>query len=257
MSTSPVGTPVPASNVNVQAWVPVPTLSWLQKHEKIVIVLLVVLLGVWGFQKYADQRAVAAETKAAVAESVKAAADRAAAQNAVTVQQVTQQYQTIIQTQTAQIQALMQQQAARDAAAIAQQKTDATLPSKALAQRMAAQANIAPVDITVLGDDIRLTRPGALAVVQTMEQIPVLQANLKDETAVAKSTQTELDQANSVIGVQKTQITDLNNKNVADSKACQAEIAVVKAKARKDALKWFARGGAVVGTAIEILLHLK
>ena len=72
--------------------------------------------------------------------------------------------------------------------------------------------------------------------------MPVLQANLKDETTIAQNTQTSLDNANSIISQVDGVITDLNAVHAADSAKCTADLNQVKADAKKNNFKWFKRG---------------
>ena len=123
-----------------------------------------------------------------------------------------------------------------------QQKTDATLPPTAIAQKIATLSGAPPAEVTIDGDNVRLGRNASVAVAQTLELVPVLQANLKDETTIAQNTQTSLDNANGVIFKQGGVITDLNAARVADGAKCTADLNQVKADAKKNNFKWFKRG---------------
>jgi hypothetical protein len=226
---------------SVPAHIPSP-LSWLQKHERIVIVALACALGAWGFQKYCDHAVDVADTRAAVAESKAAVADSTAAKNAVVVAQVTQQYQAMVQTLTAQNQTLASALSARQAQVAIQKKADTTLAPAALADRIATLSSVPPESVNLEGENISLTRPGAIAVAQALEEVPVLRANLQDETQIAVNEKTELDNADKLIGQQALQITDLNNARTADAAQYKAELAAAKAVGRKNSIKWFKRG---------------
>lgn len=218
------------------------TKTWIQKHERILIVLMVLLAGAWGFSKFADLSASKAEARATVAEQALAAQKVSDAQNAATVAQVTQQYAVIVQSLQAQNASLAAAVASRQTALVAQQKTDATLPLTDLSNRLKTLGN-AP-DGTVLSDGnyVKITQPGAVAVVQTLETLPVLQSDLKDEMALAGAAQAAQKQGEVVIEAQGKEITGLNLTLVDADKQCKAQIAEVKATARKGKIKWFKIG---------------
>src|SRR5271157_4482162 len=77
-------------------------LTWVQKHERLIIVALVLAAGSWGLQHFLDNQAAKAETRASVAEQAlvlqKSQNDAMAAQSA----QVAQQYATMVQALAAQ-----------------------------------------------------------------------------------------------------------------------------------------------------------
>jgi len=216
--------------------------SWLQKHERIIIVLIICTLGAWGIQRYFDHGAEVASAHATVAEAKAATADATAAKDEATLAQVNQQYLAMLQTLTAQNQQLATALSARQAQVVVQQKVDTTLAPAALADRISTLANAPSGTITLDGANISLARPGAVAVAQSLELIPVLQANLKDETQIAVNTQTALNKSDGVISDYRQQVLDLNTARTADATACKAEIAQVKATSRKNNLKWFKRG---------------
>jgi hypothetical protein len=82
--------------------------------------------------------------------------------------------------------------------------------------------------------------------VEQLDSIPVLQANLTDTQSELTNTKTELSDANVLVGQQKQEITGLTQQNADQVKADNAEIANVKAQARRSRLKWFG-AGVVVG----------
>ncbi len=238
-------TAVPAAlviNTNTPLAPCAPAQTWLQRHERLIIVLLVVMLGGWFVQRHYDRAAAAATTRATIAEAKAATADSVAAQSAATLQQAMQQVQAVNATLTAQNAVLAQLITSRQAAVVVQQKTDATLPPSALASRIATLASAPPAEVTLDGANINLGRNAAVDVAQTLELVPVLQANLASETEVAKNLQTEINEDNLLMQDYGKQITDLSAARTADAAASKAEIAQVKAEAKKNNIKWFKRG---------------
>ena len=99
--------------------------------------------------------------------------------------------------------------------------------------------------VTASGVQILLTQSGAVAVTQTLETIPALNADLADSKAVLGATQVTLGKANDLIADQGKQIIGLNLASVDASKVCTTQIAAVKAEANRSKRKWFLRGALV------------
>jgi hypothetical protein len=216
--------------------------SWLQKHERIVIVALVLAAGSWGLQHYLDNAAAKAETRATVAEQALVLQKAADTQLASTVAQVTQQYQAMVQALTAQNSSLAAAAASRQTAQTANQAKDATLPLIDLANRLQTLGKAPEGTVSASGNSVNLTQPGAVAVVQQLETIPELQGDLKDTQAALGASQGALTQAGTVITGQAKEITGLNLAATDQDKACKTQIAAVKADARKSKIKWFKIG---------------
>jgi hypothetical protein len=255
MSTPAISTPAAAPVVT--------PLSWLQKHERIVIAAMVIALGAWLVQRHYNVAAQDATTRATIAEAKAATADSTAAQSAATLQQAIAAVQANNATLVAQNQALAQLVASRQTAVVVQQHTDSTLSQSALSTKIAALASAPPAEVTFDDTNIRLGRNAAVDVVQTLELVQPLQASLADETTIAKNTQTELDGANKIIADQGTDIVNLSTARTADAAACQAELKQEKADAKKNNIKWFRRGvyvgfvgGFIVGEKVGKFLGL-
>jgi hypothetical protein len=116
------------------------------------------------------------------------------------------------------------------------------LPLSDLATRLATLGQAPVTDVSVVGNQIEVTQPGAVAIVQTLETIPALQADLKDTTAILGATQAAKAQADTLIAGQAKEITGLNLQITDADKACKTEIAAVKAEASRSKRKWFIRG---------------
>ncbi len=218
------------------------TQTWLQKHERIIIVALVLLGSAWAYGKYADASASKAEARATVAEQVLAAQKTQDAQLASQTASVLAQYQAMVQALSAQSASLAQAVAQRQASQVANQKADTTLPLPDLAKRLKTLGNAPDGSVSVLGNQIALTQPGAVAVTQTLETIPGLQGDLDDNQKLLGATQAAKDQGDKVIDAQAKQITGLNTAAVDQDKACKAEVVAAKAEGKKNSIKWFKRG---------------
>ncbi len=75
----------------------------------------------------------------------------------------------------------------------------------------------------------------AIDTVNTLEEVPVLRANLEDETKLVETTQTALNSCSTLVDKQKTQIEE-------DDKTCKAQVTSLKANARKSKRNFFIAG---------------
>lgn len=219
-----------------------PAQSWLQRHERIVIVALVLLAGAWGFTKYADISASKAEARATVAEQALQSQKETDAKNDATTASVLAQYQSMVTALSAQNASLAAAAAQRQATVVKNQATDATLALPVLANRLVTLGNVPDGQVSSDPSHVILTQSGAVAVTQTLETIPALQGDLRDTQAHVVAANAALDKANEVMADQSTQIAGLKLTITDEEKACTAQVASVKAEARKSKIKWFKIG---------------
>jgi uncharacterized membrane protein len=255
LTTTPVAAPATTINNLTTGFLSVEK-TWLQKHERLLIVFMVLVVGYFGINHYLNNAAAKAETRATIAE---AAATQAKAQvadsqakaaaAAVQTAQVTQQYQAMVQTLTDQTKALATALAQRQATLVVQQKADMTMPTDDLAKKLQTEGNAPAGSVTISGDNIALSRPGAVAIAQSLDQIPFLQGNLKDETALEQAEAAAKAAGDKVIDAQVAQIGSLNGQiatmqkaEAATDKANKTEVAQLKDDARKSKWRWFRRG---------------
>jgi len=145
--------------------------------------------------------------------------------------------------------ALVQANVALATALTKQQKTDATLPPTDLVARWNALVPQAAASVTSNG--VTLPSTGAIATVQQLEIIPVQQEEITNEqTLVANGNALAVAQTKQVTDL-TAQVTGLKLQSVDDLKVCNAQIAVVKADARRSKRRWFV-AGFVAGIATRI-----
>ena len=131
-----------------------------------------------------------------------------------------------------------------------QQKTDATLPPTDLVARW--NALVPQAAVSVNNGQMTLPNAGAIATVQQLEIIPVQQEEITNEqTLVANGNALAVAQTKQVTDL-TAQVTGLNLQLVDNTKVCNAQIAVVKADARRSKRRWFV-AGFVAGIATRIL----
>ena len=225
-------------------------LSWGQKHEKIIIVFLVLFFGSLGLHHYLFNASAKAEARATLAENTLAAQKTLDTQQAQQTAQVTQQYQAMLALLTQQNQTLSQAIASRSAALPAQRQADSQLPLSDLTVKLQTLGNTPTGSVTNTATAVTLTQPATLAVVEQLETIPVLQGNFNDESKIADNEKVELATANTVIYTQSNQINGLQVTLKEADVACKAEVTAAKKRGRLQSFKWFIKGffvGAVSG----------
>jgi hypothetical protein len=231
-------------------------ISWLQKHERLILGTLLLLTLLWVGNKYLDNSANNDRTKAALLEQQLTTAKANSAQIASQNAQIASQYQAMIQQLSDQNNRLAAAVAQRNANLTTQQTTNKTLPLTDLAKRWETLAVIQPDDLTATDAGITVNDTAARATVNLLEEVPALQGNLADETQIAQNTKQELDKADDVIGGLNKQVSGLNDQIGLEQTTCKAEIASNNANARKSKRNWFLRGAAVgAGIVGYLVLH--
>lgn len=137
-----------------------------------------------------------------------------------------QAQQKIIQTVTQQLQA--------------QKKTDATLPPSDLANRI---TTLAPGGtVTVLPDGYKLDQQEAVAVTQTLEEVPALMQQMDADNKVIDNDTMIIENDSKVLVAEKqSHVSDVSSLQAKLDTANQ-QVKVEKDKARHGKLKWFGIG---------------
>ena len=226
-------------------------LSWIQKHERVVIVALVLLVGGFLGNKALNYDASLKDAKVAALTQVVSQDKQNAAALALASATAQQQYQVVLDTVSKQNIALEASVAQMTAGLKAQQATDRALPLPAVASRIETLVPGAVGGITATTAGVVMNDTASHSVLTTLEEVPVLQDELKNETQVAVNTKSALDAASTVISDKTAQVAGLN-KSLTDQQAHEvAAVAAEKLKAKKawrSGFKWgFAAGAALVG----------
>lgn len=227
--------------------------SWLKTH--VLLLLLVVGLTVGGI--YAVESLVArhdatnAARSQAALEVVVQSNKALQAQAAVQFAELQQQVVSLEKENTA----LSAGRATRASQTAAQQRTDAALTPVAAAQRI--QQLVPNQGTPVPNADTSVTLPPQLteAVIQELDTLPQLQADVNDltleltnEGTVITDLKTELATDATIIAGQQIQLTDL-------AKADKDQISALKSQARRSKLKWFVVGF-VAGAAVREFIKI-
>jgi hypothetical protein len=213
--------------------------TWLKQHERIIIVALILAVGAFGLNKYFDVASIRADARAVAAEQVATAAKANSSALALQASQTQAQYTALVQTLAAQNASLASSIAQRTASSAAQKTKDATLPVTGVADRW---NTVAGTLVTPSGDTIVVSSTDAHKTLDMIEQVPVLTQNLTDETKIAGNYLQELVKSDALSTELNAQITGLNIQIVDQTKACTAQVAAIKADARKGKVIWFKRG---------------
>ena len=216
--------------------------SWLLQHERLLIVLMVLLAGIFTVNKIENVIASRDATRATVAEQALVSQKAIDAQLASNTATINAQYQSLLETLNKQNATLANAITSRSAALTVQQGSDAKLPPSGLAQRIQELAAAPSGSVSAVGSTVVLEQPAAVAVVESLDSIPVLTSNLNDTKQIASNLTQELDKANVLGTALGAQVNGLNIQLKDSDTACKTEIASVKAKARKSKLRWFLIG---------------
>jgi hypothetical protein len=221
-------------------------LSWLQKHERLIVTVLVLLALAWGTSRTLGYLSNQANARATAAEKALEVAKASDAENRARTAQVQSEYEMIVTALQKQNASLAAAVASRQVLLAQNQEENKHLKLPDLAKKWQTLANVQDSDISASEAGITLNSAGAVATVNTLERVPVLEADKKDLQQVASNTKQELDKANVVITAQSIEIAGLQDVQSKSNTAHKAEIAAVKAEARKGKVKWF-KIGFVVG----------
>lgn len=236
----------------------------IQRFENRAMVLLdlhhLILYGVLALALFAisylwsSWRASQADQRAAVAEAKAQAADK---QNAAFQQQVSQQLAEIKTEREAkdqQIQQLTSALAARNRQLQGQQQKDAQLPPVDLALRWTGLIK-QPGSVTFGGTTFAVTPTGALATVQTLESVPVLEADKQGLETTVADLQQNVAGGDRALALEQQAHTSDNATSVLNLAAKDAEIKKVKADCAKSKRKW-GIVGVVVGVIVGIAAYV-
>lgn len=246
MSTQPVS-PVPAPSVVIQTAPPVvPTTvrTFLKNHETLLIFVLGFLL-IW-FVSGKVENAIAAHDNANLktVQATLAAQVDANQKTAALVAQQAADYKALASKLEAQDTALAQANVALTQALTKRQSTDAVLPMPELVSRwsqLVPGSDFSSATVTPTGD-VSVSPTNAHATVNELEKVPVLTAQLENEKTAETNLNTLLAASNGQVVTLNGAVDGLKLQITDDDKVCKAQIAVVKAQARKSKRRWFVAG---------------
>ena len=225
-------------------------LSWLQKHERIVIVALVLLVGGFLGNKALNYDASLKDAKVAALTQVVAQDKQNVAAIALQAATAQQQYQVTLDAITKQNVAL-EASVAQESTILAQrQVADKALPLPALAQRLEVLVPAAQGGVTATTSGMSLSSAASYGVVNVLEQVPVLTNQLASETQVAQNNADLVNKSQAVSADLALEVGGLNKSLTDQTAQCKAEVAAEKVKTKKawrNGFKWGAITGFIGG----------
>jgi hypothetical protein len=227
-SVQPISNPVTTS------------VSWLQQHERLIIVTLILIflsyVAYKGFDLAStyENHKVQVDTATLNAQKQQTNAQLAQAQATLT------DYQNAFKQATQQNAALAATIASRNTALTNQQQEDTKLTPSELAQRWQTLIGNSGVSNTQGG--YLLTDDAALDTMEQIEQVPVLKLNLTDETTKEQNDQKALAVANNLVTQGDGVVQGLQKELTDQQNTCKAQIAQANAQAIKGKAKWFGIG---------------
>jgi|SRR6185437_1023069 len=214
--------------------------TWLQKHERLLIIFAVLFVSFLVVNKTLGIVASWEQHKATQAEKVLDAQKAKNDADLATAKGMLSDYQTQLAAATKEIATLTTAQVSRDRVVVVQQKADAAMPPSQLAQRW--QGLVGDSGVVPVATGYTVSDSAALTTVQNLEQVPVLKADLADEQSKTAALQKDVASANDLIGQGKIVVNGLQLQLTDKDKACTAELNATKAQARKGKLKAFGIG---------------
>ena len=230
--------------------------TWLQKHERLVIIFLAILAGVFLYNKVIDREAAHDQLVAVQAAQVlkaQEAKDATLAQAAAAQQQ---QYVALVQQLTQQNSALSAAMQNRTIVVQTQQKADAVLPLPALGTRLGTLLGVGATDVVPTTSGLTLSPAASYRATESLEQRPVLTANLADSQTQNKNLTQELAASDALGATKDEQITSLKQTVTDTQVAGDKNLAACKATARRGKLHAFFYGvGVGAGAVLGVVIH--
>lgn len=228
-------------------------LSWIAHHLILVGALIGVLfLGVYGVEtliekhdeKKAQQANVALQV---VVDQVKKLEDHQSQNDAAVAQREA--------ARDALIQSLVATIAKRDAALDQQIKKNATLTAQQAAARLSEQYKAQPGEVIASGDTVVADLPLARSFVNTFDQLTVCSANYSDTQKQLAAEQARTSDLKTQVADRDATIVGKNTELGKQKDKYEADIKVIKDKARKSKLKWFGTG-VVTGLGLKYIVKI-
>lgn len=215
--------------------------GWIKTHERLLIVFMVLTVGAFLGNKWLDSSAAKANATATYAAQQAVEAKKDATLAAQQAAQTQAQYQAMVTALSQQNAVLAQAITQRDAILGRQQTAVQTAPLNDVAVEW--QTAIGGTgDITPNTNGLNVTDSGARKTVTQLLELPVVKADLADQTEVVNNLKTQLTGSDKNTAACYTQVSALNAQLNANDVASKAEIVALKAEGKKNRVKWFKRG---------------
>jgi len=230
-------------------------IQFIKAHERLFIVLFVLSVGLYLGNKYINYDAARKDAQFQALTSQVQQDKALATQNAVQSAADLAKYQDMLSKLQQQNQNLLLTIQSDNVILKSNQtkNNNATLPEVAV--RLSELSGVQSTEIIAENNKIDLTDSASHAIVNQLEEVPVLKDQLDKQTLIATNDNQLLNQCQQVNGDLTKQVSGLNVIIVDTNKQHQAEIADIKAQQRKKSRNWFVKG-AVIGATIASYLVL-
>lgn len=225
--------------------------NFLETHKHLIIWILALTVTLYLGASYLDRSAADAQTKAALAQQALDVQITANKQLKLDQDARELRYTQLVDSVNRQNASLISAITARDVALKQQQSVDASLPLDDLGRRWEALLGLPSASVQKTNTGVAVTEPAARTTVSALEELPVLQSKVADQSTMLANKDTQLVSLAEVSQGCSAQVAGLNAQIAAKDSQCSAQVAEIKTKARVSKLKWFA-GGAI--TAIVAVL---
>lgn len=232
-----------------------PNLAFFKEHERLVLGLGLLGVVLWLGNSFLSHTYDRALVKNAIANQV---LQEQISKNEEIEKQMSHQletYQQLMSTLSAQNSSLARAMGQRQTEVLHQQKIDQTLPLPDLAVRWQKLAGLQPGDFENTTRGLHVSESGSRTTVQILETVPALREDLAATHQIIENKDTQITGANGVITGLNTQVAGLKAELTAKDKACETELKLEKAKARKGKLRAFVVGlGVGAGVVVRLLI---
>ena len=232
-------------------------LSWIQRHEKLLIIVLAAIFLWFSWGKYVDWQARHDDVAAAIAQTKLEQQVEANEKLAQVVESNANNYKVLLAQVTSQNQMLANAIATRDIATKKQQETNLTLPLPDLAKRWVQLLNIPQAEIQPanLPDKLIITDSAARTTVNQLEEIPRLAGNLAAEKQAHANDVSLLKDRDKAVTDLNAQVAGKDEEILKQAEANKAAQDKLKADARRAKRNWLIRGIVVGGAGTAWALH--
>lgn len=223
-------------------------IPFLKEHERLILGLAALGVILLCFNWWMNNAAAKASAKNVLAQQQLQAQKDMNAHLEQDSAQKDKQYEELLTAVTKQIQGLQTAMTSRDTQLTKAEQTDKTLPLSDLGSHweglIGVTNGISSGSAGLLVDD-----QASRATVAELEQVPVLEANLKDDGTIIGKREDEISSLTSAYGSCRQEVSGLSDQITKADAACKAQVADVKAQARKSKRNWFI-GGLITGAGI-------
>lgn len=228
-------------------------MNWIKEHERLIIIILVLSVLMFSFNKYINYESEKTKiNQALISEEVKQLFDKVQADETANNQE-RKAFEEKVLSLESQNKSLISQIENDNIVLRQRQTVDNSLSLKDLSLRW---ENLVGSGITPNGSSVLVTSDAAHETVNQLESVPVMKDELTKDGQLIENKEQELEAENNFNLSLTKEIQDGKLLLDKKDKQCQADISALKAGDRKGKRNWFLRGVVVGGSIVTyIVLH--